>query len=140
MTSDRLAPAPKLLWQDDHFTVLFDASLRVVWTVRSSRPFASLEEIEAVMGELIRVLDRLGRSHHALFIDVRAVPGRNDPSFEATMKRFRPHWLRGFRRVGVLVQSVIGALQIQRLARDDGIERLITSDEDALLRYLTQEG
>jgi hypothetical protein len=40
----------------------------------------------------------------------------------------------------VLVQSVIGALQVKRYARQDGFERLITSDEAELLRYLTQVG
>ncbi|XXT15964.1 hypothetical protein WME94_37530 [Sorangium sp. So ce429] len=138
--SDRLTPAPKLVWQNDHYTVLLDAALGIVWNVRSSRPFASLEELEAVKGALCHCLDGLGRSRYALLVDVRAAPGRNDPSFEAAMNRIRPRWLRGFRRVGVLVQSVVGAMQIQRYARQDGIERLITSDELALLEYLTEQG
>ncbi|XYH94107.1 hypothetical protein ACMHYB_40600 [Sorangium sp. So ce1128] len=138
--SDHLTPAPKLIWQDDHYAVLVDAATSIVWNVRSSRPFTSVEELEAVKGALCHVLDGLGRSRYALLVDVRAAPGRNDPSFEAAMNRIRPRWLRGFRRVGVLVQSVVGALQIQRYARQDGIERLVTSDESALLRYLTKEG
>ncbi|KYF71446.1 hypothetical protein BE17_15940 [Sorangium cellulosum] len=138
--SDRVTPAPKLIWQNDHYTVLIDATLSIVWNVRSGRPFASLEELEAVKAALCHCLDGLGRSRYALLVDVRAAPGRNDPSFEAALERIRPRWLRGFRRVGVLVQSVVGALQIQRYARQDGIERLVTNDESALLRYLTEEG
>ncbi|WP_437955123.1 hypothetical protein WME76_26660 [Sorangium sp. So ce119] len=142
---DRLTPAPKptpaprTVWQDDHYTVLVDEPLGIVWNVRTSRPFASVEELEAVKATLCRVLDGLGRSRYALLVDVRAAPGRNDPSFEAALERIRPRWLRGFRRVGVLVQSVVGAMQIQRYARQDGIERLITTDEAAILRYLTEE-
>lgn len=143
---DRLSPAPKLtsapkpVWQNDHYTVLVDEQMDIVWNVRTSHPFASIEELEAVKAALCIFLDGLGRSRYALLVDVRAAPGRNDPSWEAAMARIRPRWFRGFRRIGVLVQSVVGALQIQRYAKQDGIERLITCDEAALLRYLTEEG
>ncbi|WP_437807585.1 hypothetical protein [Sorangium sp. So ce1078] len=136
--SARLTPAPKLLWQNDHYAVLVDAPLRIVWNVRSSKPFTSIEEVEAELGALCRFMDGLGRSQYALLLDIRAAPGRNDPAFEAALDRIRPLWLQGFRRVGVLVQSVVGAMQAQRYARRDSIKRLITSDEAALLRYLTQ--
>ncbi len=136
----RLAPAPKPVWQNDYYAVLVDAPLAIVWNVRSSKPFASLEELEASVASVCRCLDGLGRSRNALLLDVRAAPGRNDPAFEAALDRLRPLWFRGFRRVGVLVQSVVGELQAQRYARRDSIKRLITSDEAALLRYLTQGG
>ncbi|WP_437477849.1 hypothetical protein WME75_29080 [Sorangium sp. So ce1014] len=136
----RLAPAPKPVWQNDYYAVLVDAPMAIVWNVRSSKPFASLEELEASVASVCVSLDGLGRSRYALLLDVRAAPGRNDPAFEAALDRLRPLWFRGFRRVGVLVQSVVGELQAQRYARRDSIKRLITSDEAALLRYLTQGG
>ncbi|WP_437596325.1 hypothetical protein [Sorangium sp. So ce590] len=137
---DRLAPAPKPVWQNDDYAVLVDAPLGIVWNVRSSKPFASIEELEASMASVCRCMDGLGRSRYALLLDIRAAPGRNDPAFEAALDRLRPLWFQGFRRVGVLVQSVVGELQAQRYARRDSIKRLITSDEAALLRYLAQGG
>lgn len=130
--------ARTVVWQNAHFTVELDKQNGIIWTIRSSTPYASFDELEAVMHELGRVLDGLGRSRHALVADVRAAPGRNDPEFEAVMYRLRPLWLKGFRRVGVLVQTVVGAMQVQRFAKQDGIERLITSDEAELMRYVMQ--
>lgn len=137
---DRLVPAPKLVWQNDHYAVLVDAQLGIVWNVRSSKPYASLEELDTVMVAVFRCMDGMDRPRYSLLLDIRAGPGRNDPEFEAAIARIRPRWFQGFRRIGILVQTVVGTLQIQRYARQDGIKRLITSDEAALLRYLTQDG
>ncbi|AUX45337.1 hypothetical protein SOCE26_068190 [Sorangium cellulosum] len=140
MTSSFPPAAPKQVWRNDYFLVLVDEPRRLVRNVRTARPYDSIEQLEAVMEELSRVLDGLGRSRYALLIDTRAAIGRNDPTFEATMRRLRPRWLSGFRRIGVLVQSVVGAMQIQRFAREDGFRRLITSNEAELIEYLTQGG
>ncbi|MCY1076969.1 hypothetical protein [Archangium lansingense] len=43
-------------------------------------------------------------------------------------------------QVGVLVRSTAGQMQIQRHARHDGVPRMISKDEDELLKYLTQDG
>lgn len=128
--------APRLLWQNAYFTVLLDEPARLVRHVRSDKPFTSIAEIEAAFEELFGALDGIDRSFYALLVDIRAAPGRNDPQFEATMARIRARWFAGFRKVGVLVQSAVGALQVQRYAKRDGVERLISSDEAELLRHL----
>lgn len=130
----------KQVFQDAYFTVLVDERSAIVRTVRSSTPFASLEELEGVFTRLGDALDALGRSRYALLADLRAGPGRNDPEFETAMEqRHRPRWVGGFRKVGVLVRSTVGLMQIQRHARSDGFERMISKDEDELLKYLTQD-
>jgi hypothetical protein len=129
----------KQVFQNDYFTVVVDERMRLVRTIRSDKPFTSLEEIEAIIEELAATLDGLGRARYALLSDTRAVPGRNDPEFEAALQRLRPRWISGFRKVGVLVKSAVGLLQVQRYARQDGIKRLISTDEDELLKYLTEE-
>ncbi|QRN95841.1 hypothetical protein JRI60_43495 [Archangium violaceum] len=130
----------KQVFQDAYFTVLVDERRSIVRTVRSSTPFASLEELDGIFARLGAALDALGRSRYALLADLRAGPGRNDPEFEAVMERHhRPRWTGGFRKVGVLVRSNVGLMQIQRHARTDGFERMISKDEDELLKYLTQD-
>ena len=130
----------KQVFQDEYFTVLVDEVTGIVRTVRSSKPFASLEELDGVFARLGNALDALGRSRYALLADLRAGPGRNDPEFEAAMEqRHRPRWVGGFRKVGVLVRSTAGMLQIQRHARSDGFERMISKHEDELLKYLTED-
>ncbi|KFA86862.1 hypothetical protein [Archangium violaceum] len=128
------------VYQDEYFTVLVDDRTGIVRTVRSEKPLDVLEELEGIFARLGAVLDELGRSKYGLLADLRATPGRNDPQFEAAMGRLRPLWVGGFRRVGVLVRSTVGMMQIQRHARHDGVERLISKDEDELLKYLVQDG
>lgn len=128
------------IFQDEYFTVLVDERTGIVRTVRSEKPFTSLEELDGIFARLGTTLDALGRSRYGILADLRATPGRNDPQFEVAMERLRPLWTGGFRRVGVLVRSTVGMMQIQRHARRDGVERLISKDEDELLHYLTTAG
>lgn len=128
------------VFQDEYFTVLVDEQRGLVRTVRSEKPFDALEELDGVFERLAKVLDALGRSQYGLLADLRAGPGRNDPQFEAASERLRPLWVGGFRKIGVLVRSTAGLMQIQRHARHDGIKRLVSKREDELLKYLTQDG
>lgn len=138
MTGSR-SSVPKQVFRSDYFTVLVEEGTGIVRTIRSDKPYASIQELEADFARLIQALDDLGRARYALLSDIRAAPGRNDPEFEAALQRVRPRWIGGFRKVGVLVQSAVGMLQVKRYARQDDIRRLVTTDEDEVLKYLTQQ-
>jgi hypothetical protein len=125
--------------QGEYFTAFVDERMGIVRTIRNDKPFTSLEELDGVFGQLGDALDTLDRSRYGLLADIRAAPGRNDPEFEATVQRLRPRWIGGFRKIGVLVRSSVGMMQIHRHARQDGVKRLISKDEDELVKYLTQE-
>jgi hypothetical protein len=127
------------LFQDEYFTAFVDERLRIVHTVRSDKPFGAIEELDGIFARLGSALDTVDRSRYGHLADIRAAPGRNDAEFEATMDRLRPRWIGGFRKIGVLVRSTVGQMQIQRHARRDGLKRLISQDEDELLKYLTEE-
>lgn len=133
-----LPSTPKQIFRDDYFTALVDERMGIVRTTRSDKPFASMRELEVSFEGLIKALDDLGRARYALLADIRAAPGRNDPQFEEALQRVRLKWIGGFRKVGVLVQSAVGLLQVKRYARQDGLKRLVTNDEDELMEYLTQ--
>jgi hypothetical protein len=128
------------IFQDEYFTVLVDERMGIVRTIRSEKQFDSIDGLDVIFARLAAVLDGLGRSRYGILADLRATPGRNDPEFEAALERLRPLWIGGFRKVGVLVRSTVGMMQIQRHARRDGLERLISKDEDELLAYLTTAG
>ncbi|ATB31116.1 hypothetical protein [Melittangium boletus] len=133
-------PAARQVFRSEHFTVLVDDRLGIAVTVRSEAPFSHLAQLDDIFDELGDVLDELGRSRYALLADMRAIAGRNDAEFDEAIKRQLPRWLGGFRKVGVLVRSVAGIMQIQRHAKQDGIERMATTDEGELLKHLAQEG
>jgi hypothetical protein len=126
----------KEIYKSDYFVILVDDLAGIVRTVRSAAPFPSIGAVLSEFDQFLGALDALDRARYVLLCDIRAAPGRNDPEFEQIMADVRLRWLAGFRRVGVLVQTVTGALQIKRYAKNDGVERLITSDEPALMKYL----
>jgi len=138
-TTVGLSSSTRQLFQDEYFTVFVDERLRLVRTVRSDKPFNAIEELDGLFARLGSALDTLDRSRYGLLADIRAATGRNDPQFEAALDRLRPLWIDGFRKVGVLVRSTVGQMQVQRHARRDGRQRLISKDEDELLKYLTEE-
>ncbi|WP_437573233.1 hypothetical protein [Sorangium sp. So ce887] len=121
-----------------HYTVTIDPAAQLVRVVRSATPLESPAQLEERWMEVSRALDRVGRNGLCLLVDLRAAVGRNEPQFETAMQRLRPALLSGFRRVAILVRTTAGALQVQRHVREDGIDRMIGSDEAQLLDHLRQ--
>lgn len=126
------------LWRCPHMGVRIDRAAALVRIERTALAFTSPEEVESVWRESARVLDRERRPKLALLVDLRAAPGRNDPAFEAAMIRVRPLVMRDFRRTAILISTGAGLLQIKRHIREDGIERMVGSDEAELVAYLTE--
>ena len=133
-------PAARQVFRNEHFTILVDDRMGIAATVRSDVPFANLAQLDDIFDELGDTLDELGRSRYALLVDMRAIPGRNDPEFDEAIRRQMQRWLGGFRKVGVLVRTVVGMMQIQRHSKRDGIDRLASTEETELLKYLALEG
>ncbi|WP_309888668.1 hypothetical protein [Archangium sp.] len=134
-----LSSTTRQIFQDEYFTVLVDERKRIVHTIRSDKPFGAIEELDGLFARLGSVLDTLDRPRYGLFSDIRATPGRNDPQFEEALARLRPIWIGGFRKIGVLVRSTVGQMQVQRHARRDGVKRLVSQDADEILKYLTED-
>ncbi|CAN97187.1 MULTISPECIES: hypothetical protein [Sorangium] len=126
------------LLRNAHHTVTIDPVSQIARVTRSALPSESVAQFEELWMEVSRALDRVDRHRLCLLIDLRAAVGRNDPQFEAAMQRIRPPVMGRFRRVAILVRTTAGALQIQRHFREDGIDRMIGSDEARLLDYLRE--
>ena len=91
-------------------------------------------------GAVVGALRTVDRYRNVLLIDFRDAWGRNDAAFEQTVAPFRTETTRGFRRVAVLTRSLAGQLQVQRLAREDGVEALRCFDaEDAAIAWLLDD-
>lgn len=124
------------VFRNEYTTISMDPKGPLVRMVRSDAPFASAAALEKSVGEMIRTLDEIGRSGRVILNDLRAIPGRNDSDFEEYMRRMRPRLYGGFVRVGILVRSSVGALQIRRMVQEDGLARMVMTDEAALLEWL----
>jgi hypothetical protein len=120
--------------------VAIDDDARVVWFVRSGEPLESPEQGVAMFRGVIKAIATIDRSRYAIVSDLRAAPGRNDPSFETVIEPLRAELYEGFARRAVLVRSAAGKLQVQRLSkqsRDSAHPEVFTSEADAIA-YATQ--
>lgn len=104
-----------------------------IFVRRTAVGFSSIDEMKATFEEINGVLDTAGRAHLSLVVDTRAAPPRNDSAFEAAFGPLRLRMLTGFRRVGILVATPVGKLQVERHAREDGLKvRAFTQEEEAV--------
>jgi hypothetical protein len=127
----------RTLYQSKHARLEIDDTLGLVRYTRSGEPFESLSEVEALFRQLASANATIDRTNLVLLSDVRAAPGRNDEAFEKAFFTHREALFGGFRRRAVLVRSVVGKLQVQRLSRTSPMEMQTFDDEAAALAFLT---
>jgi hypothetical protein len=96
---------------------------------RTTRRYVTLDEIAPSFTAIDRRLVQLPHMPSTILVDLRAAVGRNDPAFEATIAPLRRALLCRFERVGVLVRSGIGRLQLQRYLAEDGITAHVFADQ-----------
>jgi hypothetical protein len=126
-----------VVFSNAYFTVESEEGSRIVRCTRTAEPFTSPAEILRGHEEVARALDRFGRAGAALLVDVRNARGLHDPALEGPMAEGRMRVMEGFARAAVLVKTAAGALQVQRHAREDGVDlRTFQNDEDGALAYL----
>lgn len=121
-----------------YFRVRVDPRSQLVQLWRSPEPFPSLEAARDAWLSVVAALDRGGRTGRCLLSDLRDGPARNDPAYEQITLQIVPRVHAGFLRNAILVRMAVGALQIKRHAKGDGIERLITSNEEEAVAYLRE--
>ena len=110
----------------------------VVVVTRSGVPFASIAEVERGYGAAVERLERLPRGRQSVLVDLRHAPPRNDPAFEAAVAPLRRRIFAGFASCGVVVRSLVGKMQIQRHAAEDGHSIEVFTDLPVALRALAR--
>jgi hypothetical protein len=109
---------------------------QIVWATRTSVPFASREHADAIYLPLHESFDALAREEHALLLDARLAPARNDPQYESSYAAHRARMAAGFRRTAVMMRTQVGALQARRLVAADQLTMLVFTELDAALAWL----
>jgi hypothetical protein len=123
-----------------YFSVRVDPVRRVVVLRRLPDPFTVLQQLESCFTAVHVALGSIDRGTHALLIDSRDGPARNDPEFEKAFEPHRKRCIAGFARAAVLVRTASGRLQARRLGRSGGFDLNVFEDEEAALKYLTGDG
>jgi hypothetical protein len=120
------------IFRDDYYAVRTDGSiLRLERTATAYPTMAAMHEGNLGLASALRK-SRLRR----VLIDLRhGPPGRNDATFESESAPWRIQLAKECERVAILVRSVAGKLQAQRLSRDenrDGVARVFMNEAEAL--------
>lgn len=110
--------------------------------VRFTRSDAQYPDPEALSDEAsalhVALPDDVRRELRCLR-DLRAARGNNDPAFEAVLKTTRLQIFKGWGRLAALMKSPSGVLHCQRLFGEQGIEALVTTDEQEAIAFLTRD-
>lgn len=112
-----------------------DPDRSILLLVRKATGQVSAVEIERMLRGVMMTLGD-PRDWSILF-DTRLAVGRSGPEFEAEVTRLREYMLSHYRRVAVLVRSVIGEMQVQRML-DKKARMLVFRDLPQALEFLTQ--
>ena len=105
------------IFSDDYYHVRVDKG--VLRLERTPTPYPSMEAMHAANRELAVAVR--GAGVRRILLDLRkGPPGRNDEAFEHESAKWRKQLAAECERAAVLVRTVAGKLQSQRLARDEG--------------------
>lgn len=119
-----------------YFVVSISREERLVRVVRSSQPFATIQTVTAAWLEVDAAVARLERKGFSLLVDMRSGPARNDPEFERAIQAIVPQVRLGYQRIGVLVRSAVGRMQVSRVARTYGAVEMVSTNEAEVLEFL----
>ncbi len=128
----------KEVFRNAYFVVSLEPDAPIVRVSRTSTPFETLEDVTHRFLELGGVLDRLGRAGKNLLFDMREAPARNDPAFEQAMAQVHARVYWGFGKLGVLVRTAAGMLQVKRAAREQGVVWVVDTVEAVVLAALRE--
>ncbi|WP_437497940.1 hypothetical protein [Sorangium sp. So ce1099] len=129
-----------VLLQNEHLTVTYEQELSIVRSTRSEVPYPSPDEFIRVHTEALQVYESLDRGRLGHLIDLRRPPMNNDPAFEAATMRTRSMLVQEFAAVAIVVRTAVGALQVNRLLREENNDNvLVFHDEEVAVGYLHEE-
>lgn len=118
------------------FSLALHRGRKVVLLTRKAAGRVGAIELEQ---GLRSILDRVTEpTRWGILFDTRAVVGRSDPEFERDAKRLREFMLDRFRCVAVLVRSMAGEMQVQRLA-DSGERMLVFRELEHAMAFAAGE-
>ena len=102
---------------------------RRVVVVRRSAVSTPADDPVSIYREVLPLVEPRYRQW-GLVLDMRAIPGRNDTTFETGIRPINDFVGQAFARVVVLVRGAVGRLQVERYNRERGGHSAAVFDED----------
>jgi len=129
-------PVLSELYRDPYVTVFAEVPGTLIRLQRSSLPHPTPIDLEQSFRNAAAAIDRHGRTGRVMLIDMREALGRNEPEFDAALRKIRPVVERAMLRIVILLRSSAGMLQMKRINEEDGIPRALTMYEHEALDFL----
>ena len=111
---------------------------RGVWVRRTPHPgtdvAAFVDDFATLNAELSRIAEERGALR--ILVDLREARGRNDAEFEAAIAPHRQRLFQSGEAMAVLIKTQVGAMQIRRHFRMDGVDALVFEDEGDAQRWV----
>ena len=127
-----------LLLSSTHFSVRAFRAPRLAVLTRTSAPFQTAAEVEQFISDLSRCLPATERSGWRVLIDMRLSPIRVDPALDPAYERLRRETHAGFERVAVVVETPLGRMRAERLARGSTVALAVVGSLDEAFAFLNQ--
>lgn len=129
--------------ENEYFVVTVDEAAKLVRVKRTTTQYPSIEVLRESNDERARKLAPLAGKGYAMLLDARDGPLRNDPAFENETIAARAKMIDHFSKVAILVRTAVGALQMNRLQRDERSKihvpvQVFHDDEAAALKFLSE--
>lgn len=113
-----------VLLDDEHLRIEAHEHVRVLIVRRKPSEAASVSAYASGLA-MIRPEHRTW----GIVIDLRAIAGKNDEAFEASIRPLQRHVEAAFAHVVFLLRSAVGELQLERLKRETQSQLVYTRDE-----------
>lgn len=127
----------RTLYDDGFFWIVQDETRKLVRVTRSDRSFPDVDEARRVFGAMAALVRSMDLAGYVLLIDSRDAPGRNDEAFESVVGAVRAQLVERFEKRALLLRTVVGVMQTQRMERTFGGPHIEPfADEAAALAYL----
>jgi hypothetical protein len=127
------------LLETPHIHIHHRSELGLVRATRTDTEVRNAATVEKMVGAIEKALALLVRAHHAMLIDLRPAPIREETDFAKEMRAVRAELCRGFRRTAFLVQTRVGYLQVRRFLAEERLPFPVFDEEEAALAYLLAE-
>jgi hypothetical protein len=109
-----------------------DDGKRVVSLIRSGEKITSPDHVDASFREMQAALESFDLDGWGLLIDMRGARPSQDPAIENAFRENRKRFKEPFARLSILLKSMAGVLQVQRMmqkAPDDTVRVFNEHDE-----------
>jgi hypothetical protein len=119
------------LYSDDYYAMRVDHG--ILRLARKAAPYVTIEAMHEANRALAAAVRAAGVRR--ILLDLRGgPPGRNDAEFEQASGVWRKQLSEASERVAILLRTVAGKLQSQRLARSEGRapDNVFTDEAEAL--------